>query len=235
MRKTKKIITIALAIITINMTITNSSSAKTIKNVLTETVEVINKFQSNTSSSDIEEISVRCAKLINTINQLNTESFCSLNSILSSNEDAEKKLLQINSNPKLKEVYASMIEINEFGQSHKELGISFQNQETKTTFINLLKPKVSFLDDTNAPSKLDCRAYVAAHNACSFGFASCCAVAFMAGPEAWGPGLAICTINLMYCCNNNDWANPECAAAYQWLPLPNIPNSIKANKKDICK
>lgn len=228
MKKTKKIITIVTVVTLISSTFFYSCK-RTIdyddfqksKNLSNNSLNLETPSYNSEDSTIIDSLSTLTANMINSMNQLNQNDFCSLKTILDSNISNTNKMLLISTNNGLTTFYNASVSLSNYVDNNNYNNI-LATESSKLIFNYFLKPKVPFLDDTNKPN-VDCRSYVAAHNACTFAFYTCLMSSMLAGPM-WMPASAICVLGLMGCINSNDAGNPECAAIYQWNILPNIPN-----------
>jgi hypothetical protein len=237
MKKTKKIITIVTVVTLISSTLFYACK-RTIdyddfqksKNLSNISLNLESPSYNSQDSTIIDSLSTLTANMINSMNQLNQNDFCSLKTILDSNISNTNKMLLISTNNDLTTFYNASVSLSNYVDVNNYNNI-LATESSKLIFNYFLKPKVPFMDDTNKPN-LDCRSYVAAHNACSFGFGTCLASAMLAGPM-WPAAASICALSMMGCMYANDSANPECAAKYQWNILPNIPNF--SNFEDICQ
>jgi hypothetical protein len=243
MNKSKRIIMIAtmFAISTFTVFYACRKSTNSISKETTKSSNINLDAASISSGSQIviDSFSTLTANFVNSINNLNQENFCILNNILNSNVSDIEKQSQIYSNSGL-EAVSSSAQLAKLYYDNNNLVELLQNEETKIAYTHLLGDKINFGIKSSdrqlaGGSSLDCKAYLAAWDACLFGLQSCLATSFLAGPEAWGPGAAICIIAYMYCCNSADGANPACAAYYSWgRALPNILDRKNLDNQNLC-
>ena len=235
MTKSKKIITLAImvAIASSNLFFACSKSKQESK----ENTNVSAKFESPTLSSNqqlkLDEFSTLSANFLNELNTLSKVNFCSFKKIVESTSTSAEKTKALSAQIGLSNVYLKLNELKDYALTSNPNDF-ITNTESNQYFLQQLKVKTGFLDVAAiAGGGPDCRAYLAAHDACSFNWGICMAAVFLAGPEAWIPGVSLCSVALMGCCNSNDKSNPACANLYKGTVLPNIPNK-SGNLYDIC-
>jgi hypothetical protein len=201
-----------------------------------EITNVTTKFESPTLPSNqqlkLDEFSTLSANFLNELNSLNKANFCSFKTIVESTITNAEKTTALAANTSLSNVYLALSELKDYALTSNPNDF-ITNTESNQYFLEQLKLKTGFLDRPVAGGGPDCRAYLAAHDACSFNWGICMGAIFLAGPEAWIPGSALCAVALLGCCNSNDGANPACAAYYSGKVLPNIPNK-SGNLYNIC-